>query len=45
MQDSRKKIALPMGAVDPANATMNVMNHFIFRGYVFGFSTSATIVS
>lgn len=40
--DSRRKIALPIGAVAPARATTNVMNHFILRGYVFGSSTSAT---
>lgn len=28
----RKKMELPMGAMAPAHATMNVMNHFIFRG-------------
>lgn len=38
----RKKTEEPIGAVAPATATINVMNHFIFRGYVLGFSTSAT---
>lgn len=42
IEDSRRKIALPIGAVAPARATTNVMNHFIRRVYVFGFSTSAT---
>lgn len=40
----RKKTEEPIGAVAPATATINVMNHFIFRGYVLGFSTSATRV-
>lgn len=40
-----KNMELPMGAVAPATATMNVMNHLVFRGYSLGFSTSASRVN
>jgi hypothetical protein len=38
--DSRKNIALPIGAAAAANATMNVMSHFVFRVYSGGRVTS-----
>jgi hypothetical protein len=38
--DSRKTIALPIGAAAAANATMSVMSHFVFLVYSGGHVTS-----